>query len=584
MASVRQYWSWLRHLESWAKPTLEKSSMKTSLGSVALIFIVSCVSDVLAEQSFPSGPAIRELPVLYRTDGFSQYYRAQYPLTKEKLEHEMVDPLVKGGVSGIIWGISAGSRVTFDSKTGQLLGDGVTSAMWTKMRTGDLNAYRNLKHLIDAGQDPLTIAAARARQSGVKLFAYMHVNKEYGPIGSWTWQLLTDDFSKSHAEYRIPGSLLLDFSHKEVRDRKLAILRDAAETGIDGVALNLLTRFFADPETGRSVLTQFIRDVRKMLDEVGTRRGRRLELLVRVPFQDAYQRGIDWKVYMREGLIDRLSAFKGWPASDYFDVPMDRFVEFKREIESPCKINGFIWQALGLVDTDPSPSGKKRYSKPKVPGMYYAQALIHNRVGCDGIELGFASPYQWRAFYGELGTPNKIAYADRRYMVDIRPYMPIVFGKRHDGDAVRHERKEVQLRIADDIQKACTSHLSAKSQAILYCRSLTEGERIDLYVNGKGPVVITAQTLKQQNQGSPVTTRDIRRNRARNARTENSLSFLNTPNWWKRGEKKVPFPSEWLVLGRNVLEFRYTPSDQQESKTLEIIWVELTVDYTKRNP
>ncbi len=544
----------------------------------------SHAADPSEQHAFATGCSPRQLPVYYRTDGFSQYYAAEYPLTKEKLEQEMVDPLARGGVSGILWGITAGSRVTFDSKTGQLLGIGITPAMWKKMRAGDRNAYRNLKYLIESGHDPLTIAAARAHQLGVKLFAYMHVNKEYGPVGSWTWQLLSDDFSKAHAEYRIPGSLLLDFKHKEVRERKLSILRDAARTGADGLALNLMTRFFADPEAGRPVLTQFIRDVRKMLDQEGRHLDRRLELLVRVPFRDANRRGIDWQTYMREGRIDGLSAYKGWPAGDYFDVPMDPFVAFKSKINSPCKIHGFIWQALGLVDTDPTPTGRKRYSKPKVPGMYRAQALIHNCVGCDRIELGFASPYQWRPFYGELGTPAKIQYADKRYMVDIGPFMPIVFGKHSDGDAPPGARHVVQLRIADDIQKARANGLTVAAQVVLYCRQLAPGEKIELNVNGKGPVVISADTLREQNQGSPVTTQDIHRNRARNARTEHTTSFLNTPNWWKRGEKKIPVPAERFVRGRNVLEFRFRSSSQKESKPLEIIWVEVTLDYATAGP
>ena len=527
---------------------------------------------------------IRKIPVFYRTDGFSQYYTAQYPLTKEKLEKEMVDPLVQGGVSGILWGISAGSRVTFASKTGQLLGDGLTPEIWKKMRKGDYNAYRNLKHLIDSGQDPLTIAAARAHQFDRKLLAYMHVNKEYGPVKSWTWMLLTDDFSKQHPEYRIPGSLLLDFTHKEVRDRKLAILRDAAQTGVDGVALNLMTQFFADPEAGRPVLTQFIRDVRKMLDEMGTKRGRRLELWVRIPFRGAYERGIDWETWMKEGLIDCLSAYKGWPSSDYFDVSMEPFIAFKRKINSPCKIHGFIWQALGIVDTDPSPHGKRRYGKPKLPGMYFAQALLHNYDGCDGIELGFATPYQWRAFYGELGTPDKIRYADKWYMVDLRPTMPIVFGTPKEDSAHKTERNVVSLRIADDIRGASEHHKAVQAQVIIYCRSLDKDEKIDLYVNDKGPVVISAETLSHQNQGAPVSTAEIHHNRARNVRTEHSTSFLNTPNWWKQGQKKIPIPAEWLIRGRNVLDFRYTASPTEKPKRLEITWVEVALQYANKNP
>ncbi len=547
-----------------------------------IAFTITAVADAAdttgGSQSWAQRP-LRQLPVFFRTDGFTQYYAATYPLTKEKLEHELVDPLAAGGVTGILWGVNAGSRVTFASKTGQLLGEGVTASQWKRMRKGDLNAYRNLKYMLDHGNDPLAVAAARAHHDGIKLYAYVHVNKEYGPIGSWTWMLLTDDFSKKHANYRIPGSLLLDFSHPEVRARKLAILRDAAATGVDGLALNLMTRFFENPDTGRPLLTQFIRDVRTMLDEVSRQQGRRLELLVRVPFQDAYERGIDWKTYMKEGLIDALSAYKGWPASDYFDVPMDQFVAYKEKINSACKVHGFIWQALGLVDTDPSPTGKKRYSKPKVKGMYYAQALIHNRVGCDGIELGFASPYQWQPFYGTLGTPDEIRHADKCYMVDIRPYLPLVF---HGHSSDKTNRHVVRLRIADDVAGAEQDHFQVTAAVVIYCRPLEDGETLRLRVNGHGPLTITSQSLRQQNQGTPVTTGAIARNRARNTRTEHTTSFLNSPNWWRRGRKRIGVPAEWFVLGKNELEFEYAFKTVPKNKVLEILWVEVTLQYARR--
>ena len=99
---------------------------------LAFLLTTSCIPSVGQDQH-AEGSRRRKgkrIPIFYRTDGFSKYYGTKYPLTKEKLQKEMVDPLVQGGVSGIIWGITAGSRVTFDSQTGQLLGDGLTPQMW----------------------------------------------------------------------------------------------------------------------------------------------------------------------------------------------------------------------------------------------------------------------------------------------------------------------------------------------------------------------------------------------------------------------------------------------------------------------
>ncbi len=522
--------------------------------------------------------ALRDLPVYYRTDGFSLYYNATYPLTKQRLEREEIDPLCDGGVAGILWGICAGSRVTFGSETGQLVGEGMTDAQWGRMRAGDRNAYRNLKYLIDTGHNPLPIAAARAHQRGRKLLAYFHMNKEYGPVGSWTWELLTDDFSKQHPKLRIRDSLLLDFAHAAVRKRKLAILRDAARQGVDGIALNMMTHFFTDPEAGRPVLTEFIRNARRMLDEVGRDEGRRLELWVRVPFQGAEHRGIDWKTYMREGLIDAISAYKGWPAGDYFDVPMDPFVEYKRQIGSSCKVHGFIWQALGRVDTDPSPRGKRRYDKPKVSAMYRAQALIHHRVGCDGIELGFASPSQWKPLYGQLGSPRLIEFADKRYMVDIKPYLPLVFGRSADGPPPPSERRVVHLRVADDMQAAHDAGFSATTHVVLYCRPLeSPDERIEITINGHGPIVVDSST-HGAGRGAPVAMGELRKYRARNARTERSSSFLNSPDWWKQGQTRVGFPASWLLSGRNELALRYVRGAGRPLP-LEIPWIEITIDY-----
>jgi hypothetical protein len=523
---------------------------------------------------------LRTVPVNYRTDGFSQYYEEDFVANREYIEHKLIDPFADGGIAVIEWGLDAGSRTTYDSKVEQLFGDGLTAEQWSVMRKGDLRAYHNLKTSIDSGNDPFTVAIGRAHALGMKVFGRREMNKEYGPIDSWEWIGFVGKFNKEHPEYRIADGLSLDYKYKEVRSYKLAMLREIAEKGCDGVLLDFLQPvYFADPEKGRPIMTQFIRDVRQMLDEVGAAQNRKINLMIRVSVYDSYERGLDWKACMKEGLIDSISAFKDWPAADYFDIRMDEFVKYRNKIKSKCKIYGHIWQALGLVDTDPTPKGKKKYSKPKTRGMFYAQALIHNRVGCDGIELGFASPQQWQPYLGELGTPEKIEFADKQYMVDIKPYMPVTFDLAQENNNIR---KTVFLRVADNINKAVKSGYNVKADVILTCRSLKEGEEIKLSINDNGPVSMTAETLKQQNVAdSFISTKDIENKRAAHSIKDSETTFLNDPNWWKKGKKEIQFPAEWLNLGDNKLDFQYSANSLLHPEKLEIVWIELTLNYAK---
>ena len=559
---------------------------KRSLLCLAVLLIITSSYGMASSNGVKptswKGTTLRKIPVNYRTDGFSQYFYPEPPMTKEALEQTMVEPLVQGGISVIEWGCCAGSRLTYDTKVGQMYGVGLTDEQWSKARKGDLRCYQNLKSLVDAGVDPLTAAVEYAHKRGIKIFARLEMNKAYGPVDSWTWYILNDDFTMNHPEYRLPDQLLQDFKYKAVRDRKLAILREMAERGCDGILADFesIDLWFADPEAGRPIMTQFIRNIRKMLDDVGAEQNRHIEFMIRVPFQHCYEKGLDWKTCMKENLIDYLSAYKGWPSGDYFDIRMDKFVEYRNRVKSKCKVYGHIWQALGLIDTDESPTGKKRYSKPKTDGMYYAQALIHNRVGCDGIELGFASPQQWRPFYGELGTPSKIEFADKCYMVDVGPYMPVVFEPAKDRKSVKI-RKRVALRVADDIAKAEKSGYAVKANVVLTCRALNENEKIQMFINGRGPVVITAESLGKQNEGGIKSTKEIRANAARNKKTETQTSFINEYGWWNRGRKEIAFPADWLNLGDNKIDFVYSADSAAGAARLEIVWVELTLDYTK---
>jgi hypothetical protein len=158
----------------------------------------------------------------------------------------------------------------------------------------------------------------------------------------------------------------------------------------------------------KDIMTQFVRDVRRMLDEIGAIQNRRIDLIVRVPNKGSKEVGLDWETWMNEGLIDVVIPYIH-PHSA-FDIVIDDFVSLGHK--TGCKVYGCIWQALGFAASDPGPwdKGHRRYAKEKTKGMYYSQALLFHRAGADGIQLAMGSD-EWNSkpWFNDLSDPKKIA-------------------------------------------------------------------------------------------------------------------------------------------------------------------------------
>lgn len=105
----------------------------------------------------------------------------------------------------------------------------------------------------------------------------------------------------------------LDYSHSEVRNRRLAVLYELIEAyDIDGIEL-AFTRHgkFFPRDRGRemaSILTGFLEQVREALDRTARSRGRPLVLGVRVPetVDVCWMAGLDVSKWVERGWIDFL--------------------------------------------------------------------------------------------------------------------------------------------------------------------------------------------------------------------------------------------------------------------------------------
>ena len=177
-------------------------------------------------------------------------------------------------------------------------------------------AYWRIRRYMLQGKDPVALSLAAARRSGLGFFISYRMNEIH--YMRFPGCLTHSRFWREHPEWRVstaPTGAPLNYLIPEVRARYLALLTELAERyDLDGMELDFMrhpTLFPAGREAeGVPVLTEFVGQVRAMLDRVGEARGRRLPLCVRVPRSPelALAAGMDVVGWDRAGLIDMVNA------------------------------------------------------------------------------------------------------------------------------------------------------------------------------------------------------------------------------------------------------------------------------------
>ena len=272
--------------------------------------------------------------IVINDDGFSEFYSGAYKSAAD-LRKRMLS-FKDTQVAIMEWCITSGSRVNFPAKTSELVGTGVAEFG----RRGDQLATETLRRLADEGVDTLQVVAQSCREAGVLCYASMRMNGDYAMQTGSPGDLLNSNFYRANPEFRVRGPkgeqrIVMSYAFPKVREFKLAILRAASERDIDGVQLDFLRHppFFGyeeplvqaftkkygeDPRTlaaddlrwlklRADVMTDFLRDIRRMLDEAGAKKGRRIGLAARVDWREYRALGCDIETWLRDGLPDYLA-------------------------------------------------------------------------------------------------------------------------------------------------------------------------------------------------------------------------------------------------------------------------------------
>lgn len=279
--------------------------------------------------------AARDTRILYAfNDGNGLFYKG--PTTREELLEE-VEPYRHSDVGALVFSPACGDLVNYPSKIGTTWCDalGDSSVISSENRI----LHDSCKTLLERGTIPMQVLAEHAHQMGLDFHAQfrMCIQGDAPPhqvrgAGRLCWRrpdlrmLDRDGTPVEKASYAFP----------EVRRYMLSLIREVAEEyDIDGVNLSFIRgpqfvgyeqvvveeferEYGVDPRTleeddirlqrhRAGYLTEFVREARRLVDEIGRRKARKIELSAGVYNGEASLClffGWDVITWLDEGLLD----------------------------------------------------------------------------------------------------------------------------------------------------------------------------------------------------------------------------------------------------------------------------------------
>ena len=344
-------------------------------------------------------------------------------------------------------------------------------------------AQKPLKKLHDAGVDFFKVALEQAHRDGLTYLAGFRMNDRHGVAQQGK---VYRENPQWHLE-GFPGGF--DFSKQPVRDAHLTFLKQLLDGyDVDGVEYDYMRWVYVFPrgteKKNAPLLTDFMRSSRRLLDEAGRRRGRKLLLAARVPdrLQEAIDVGFDVPAWIEQGLIDYVVP-SHFGCMD-FDVKVEKYRELTEGTD--CRVypstQGWLWSA----DWRMPMTGLGREH-------YYAAATNYYAFGADGIST--YNYYYFSAFDAQMiklqeltpmRDPQLLAEYDRHYLPWRRTGSPAMGTGGMHYDMISLDRSapdasgSFTFRMSEDLaDPAVTAVMQFKAIG------LAPGEQIAIELNGR---------------------------------------------------------------------------------------------------
>jgi hypothetical protein len=468
---------------------------------------LSSLGHLLLAQTQPSAvtPPIRRHRILFNWDGSmihcygrTALKESKGPLRRSEFVSLVFTPIENTAVDTVLFSFGSGNIAEYQSNVLEWPGQADNfrfpeSKTWHGgIAVNASEQYLNPKALADAGCNPPAVIVEECRKRGLSAFVSLRMNDIHD--GQHPRDVLPNPelptFKRQNPDWLVEGLdwwSALDYEKRPVRELKLRVIEEFFDRwDFDGIELDWLRhtldfRRGTEKENGR-YLTQFMRSVRTSLDERSARRGRRIEVAVRVPERVEWclEGGFEVPTWISEGLVDMLILGQGL-------TELPAAMAFRNIMKAnPLPIYGSIY----------SYGNGYRVSPDEV---VRANAANLWRDGADGLYLFNWMYYgTWRKpLLNDIASPTLLPNRNKHYTL-VQRFEPTP--RQPGADYLRYNSvyksapvpfllnagepvKTVDLRVADDFR-----NMSAKSRTTelwIAMEYTTPGDVLSLFINDK---------------------------------------------------------------------------------------------------
>ena len=359
--------------------------------------------------------AHRKRRIIYDNDGNEPVYYMKAATADELLKRRTYGVVGSQADTIVYCTWSSGfSYFTHDTKVGEVF-------------TCTVKDFKNnkTKELIAKGTDALKIMVDFCRTKDIEIFWSMRMNDTHDAWGGWYSPYMFPPIKKQHPDWLVGSKdkrpkngawSAVDYTRPEIRDLAFRFVEEVCRNyDVDGVMLDFLRHplYFKRHAWGEpcgteelDMMTDLIRRVRTMADEVGAKRGRPILIATRTPDSVDFARamGLDIVRWMKDDLIDLLVV------SGYFRLnPWTTTVKLAHQYGVP------VYPCLSETRIRDKDAAAPRRS---LEG-YRARAMNVLASGADGVyTFNFFDPNS--KLWHQVGETKTLAGLDKVYTTGAR--------------------------------------------------------------------------------------------------------------------------------------------------------------------
>ncbi len=370
-------------------------------------------------------------------------------------------------------------------------------------------AFKNLRQLLkNYGKDALEVMIDTCRQRDMEILYANRMNVTdsmfYNPPVFWNITEKHPEYMLSSLEesqkYKFPDvrSFGPNWNYELPMIRKMTVdaLREICQSyDVDGIELQFVRAaiYFRSTLEGKpttpeqnEMITEMVRQIRRMTEEEGLKRGRPFLVDALIPFNSTLSRfvGLDVEAWLQEGLIDILTAGPFAPMT----MPMKGVIDLGHRYGVPV----YPW----LANYDYKNATGDAITAPDFP-MYRGDALFRYWEGADGM-------YMYNVFdptlplWREVGDAKQLRTMSRSYVWDYLPSQRNVSNLLWDVRSVSLEHRPVvpvseggseaiPLMLGEGPgQKDAEGMRDGTLRLRLHVKGLTRAQGFTVKVNGRG--------------------------------------------------------------------------------------------------